>query len=159
VQQAVDAEGELVAHAHDDRVGLIPFVFAQMGERLAMLFGGLDHGAHIPPPRSTQRLAVGKNLDALTEFEAQRPEQPVFGIPDAQGFSTADGIQGKRYVSRFFVDPRPGPRIGPVERVRDGSQHLCGADFRIPGYHPVLEAGQRSAGGHEKGGGDDGADT
>src|SRR5436309_12789997 len=102
---------------HDDRVGLVPVLSAQMSERPAMLVGGLDHEARLPPPRSTQRLAVGKNLDALAEFEAQRPEQPVFGISDARGFSAADGIQRKRNVSRFFVDLRPGSRIGPVERV------------------------------------------
>jgi hypothetical protein len=96
VQQAVDAKGELVAHAHDDRVGLVPVLSAQMSERLAMLFGGLDHEAHIPSSRSTQRLAVEKDLDALPEFEAQRPEQPVFGIRDARGFSAANGIQGER---------------------------------------------------------------
>jgi len=160
VQQAVDAEGKLVAHAHDDRVGLVPVLTAQMSERLAMLFGGPDHEAHIPSSRSTQRPAVEKDLDTLPEFEAQRPEQPVFGIPDARWFSAADGAQGKRDVARFFVDLRPSPRIGPVERIRDGPQHLRGADLRIPGNHAVLEAGRRSAGGHEKGGGgDDGVDA
>src|SRR6266581_314610 len=39
VQQPMDAEGELVAHAHDDRVGLVPFALAQMGKSLAMLVG------------------------------------------------------------------------------------------------------------------------
>jgi len=62
----MDAEGKLVAHAHDDRVGLIPVLSAQMSERFAMLFGGLDH------------------------------EQPIFGVPDARGFSAANGIQGER---------------------------------------------------------------
>jgi len=39
VQQAMDAKGKLVAHAHDNRVGLVPFVLAQMGKNLAMLVG------------------------------------------------------------------------------------------------------------------------
>jgi len=39
----MDAECELVAHAHDDRVGLVPFFPAQMGENLAMFIGRAGH--------------------------------------------------------------------------------------------------------------------
>jgi len=39
----MDVERELVAHAHDDRVGLVPFLPAQVGENLAMFVGRADH--------------------------------------------------------------------------------------------------------------------
>ncbi len=39
----MDAERELVAHAHDDRVGLVPFIPAQVSENLAMFVGRADH--------------------------------------------------------------------------------------------------------------------
>jgi hypothetical protein len=35
----MDAKGKLVAHAHDDRVGLAPFVLAQMRKNPAMFVG------------------------------------------------------------------------------------------------------------------------
>jgi hypothetical protein len=35
----MDAKGELVAHAHDDRMGLVPFIPAQVRKNPAMLFG------------------------------------------------------------------------------------------------------------------------
>jgi hypothetical protein len=39
VQKPVDAKGKLVAHAHDDRVRLVPFIFAQMRKNPAMFVG------------------------------------------------------------------------------------------------------------------------
>jgi len=41
VQEAVDSEGELVPHAHHDRVGLVPVAAFQVSERPAV--GGFDH--------------------------------------------------------------------------------------------------------------------
>jgi mRNA degradation ribonuclease J1/J2 len=35
----MDAKGKLVAHAHDDGVGLVPFILAQMRKGLAMFVG------------------------------------------------------------------------------------------------------------------------
>jgi hypothetical protein len=35
----MDAKGKLVLHAHDDRVRLVPFIFAQMRKNLAMFVG------------------------------------------------------------------------------------------------------------------------
>jgi hypothetical protein len=39
----MDAKGELVAHAHHDRVGLVPFIPAQMSENLATFVGRAGH--------------------------------------------------------------------------------------------------------------------
>jgi mRNA degradation ribonuclease J1/J2 len=35
----MDAKGKLVAHAHDDRVGLVPFILAQMSKYPAVFVG------------------------------------------------------------------------------------------------------------------------
>src|SRR5260221_8139664 len=47
VQEPMDAKGELVAHAHDDRVGLVPLIPAQVRENPAMFVGRPSHGSAV----------------------------------------------------------------------------------------------------------------
>src|SRR5258708_8953212 len=62
----MDAEGKPVAHAHDDRVGLVPFIPAQVSENLAMFVGRVGHekrrskerGARVTGHLPARRLAA-----------------------------------------------------------------------------------------------------
>src|SRR5207247_9087036 len=101
----MDAKGEPVAHAHDDRVGLVLFILAQMRKNSEMLVGGPDHergSGRSCASSSAQRLAVAENLDPLPEFVTQRAEQAGFRAADARRLSAAEGSEGKGDLARFL---------------------------------------------------------
>src|SRR5713101_7412426 len=99
---------------------------------------------------SSQRLAVAENLDPIPEFMAQRAEQAGFGVPHARRFAAAEHAEGERDLARFFVDLRPSPRLGAIQRVGDDPENLRGAHLRIFGRHAIVEADKVPAGCYEK---------
>src|SRR6267378_1698270 len=81
----MDTKGEPVAHAHDDRVGLVPFVFAKIRKNLAMLVGRGHQGA-----RLHQR--SGSPLQKTSTFSPNAPRakvtSPVFSSICAQALAS-----------------------------------------------------------------------
>src|SRR5260370_20052086 len=86
----MDAKGELVAHAHDDRVGLVPFIPAQVRENLAMFVGRAGHesgGRRVSAPlpqRTSSPLQKSSTLSPKSYRSA--PSTRVFALRMLRAF-------------------------------------------------------------------------
>src|SRR6266446_996171 len=82
----MDAKGKFVAHAHHDRVGLVPFVPAQVRKDLAM-FVRLRHRSSSPSRRASAMRTLGGF--PLPKAPRVKMISPVFSSICAQAFASA----------------------------------------------------------------------